>query len=209
MFQPPVIINKNYTPDQKGQEIRQEDVVRPLNHKITTSRDPAWQVVSRSRAPTYGSCRSCFRSGPLGKCCNRCNNANTQYEAILHLVKGANETLDSITLSEVMGQGHEVCLADHMMDWNRTPCRHFNSESAKLVIDKRYEDIKNEQIRIILSTAHWHLFLDWKDTWFEDMVWWDWWEGSDDNRSVLGGTRRYIIHENPNVPWKRTLKENR
>jgi hypothetical protein len=170
---PPVIINKNYTPDQKGQEIRQEDVVRPLNHKITTSKDEVvdWRAVSRSIAPTYGSCSGCYRSGPLGKRCNRCNQANQGYEAILLLAKGgAIQTLDSITLSEVMGQGHEVCLADHMMNWNRTPCRHFNSTFANMVIDKRYRDIKNEHIRDTLRRAHWHLFLEWQRTWLEDMI---------------------------------------
>jgi hypothetical protein len=84
MMNPPEIINKNYTPDQEGQEIRQEDVVRPLNPKITTMKEVAkWKEISRSRAPTYGSCEYCFRSEPLGKCCNRCNNG--EYEAILLL----------------------------------------------------------------------------------------------------------------------------
>jgi hypothetical protein len=35
MMNPPEIINKNYTPEQEGKEIRQEDVVRPMNRKIT------------------------------------------------------------------------------------------------------------------------------------------------------------------------------
>jgi hypothetical protein len=57
MMNPPEIINKNYTPDQEGQEIRQEDVVRPLNRKITTMNECAkWKEISRSRAPAYGSC---------------------------------------------------------------------------------------------------------------------------------------------------------
>jgi hypothetical protein len=108
----------NYTPDQEGQEIRQEDVVRPLNRKITTMKEVAnWKEISRSRAPSYGSCEYCFRSGPLGKRCNRCNNG--EYEAILLLVKGgAIATLDSITMSKIMGQGHKVCLAEHKMNWN-------------------------------------------------------------------------------------------
>ena len=127
MMNPPEIINLNYTPDQEGQEIRQEDVVRPMNHKIMTMNEVTdWKEISRSRAPTYGSCEYCFKSGPLGKRCNQSNNG--VYEAILFQVKGQRiATLDSITMSEIMGQGHEVCLADHKMNWNRTPCRHFNS----------------------------------------------------------------------------------
>ena len=165
MLDPPEIINKNYTPDQEGQEIRQEDVVRPMNHKITTKKEPDWIEISRSRAPTYGSCNCCFRSGPLGKRCNGCNNG--EYQANLHMVKGgAIETLDSITMSEIMGQGHEVCLADHKMNWHRTPCRHFNSLCAQRVIDQRYNDIKDEHVRNTLMRTHWTLFLEWKENWF-------------------------------------------
>ncbi len=163
MMNPPVVINTNHTPDQKGQEIRQEDVVRPLNRKITTMKEVAnWKEISRSRAPSYGSCEYCFRSGPLGKRCNRCNNG--EYEAILLLVKGgAIATLDSITMSKIMGQGQEVCLADPKMNWNRTPCRHFNSLCAQLVIDQRYNDIKDEYVRNTLRRTHWSHFLEWKD----------------------------------------------
>jgi hypothetical protein len=167
MMNPPEIINVNYTPDQEGKEMRQEDVVRPMNHKITTMKEVAkWKEISRSCAPTYGSCEYCFRSGPLGKRCNRCDNG--KYEVILLLVKGgAITTLDSITMSEIMGQGHEVCLADHKMNWNRTPCRHFNSLCAQLAIDQRYNDIKDEYVRNTLRRTHWSLFLEWKDNWFD------------------------------------------
>jgi hypothetical protein len=128
MMNPPEIINVNYTPDQEGKEILKGDVVRPMNRKITAMKEVAkWKEISRSRAPTYGSCEyCCFRSGLLGKRCNRCNNG--EYEAILLLVEGgAIGTLDSITMSKIMGQGHEVCPSDHKMNWNQRPCRHFNS----------------------------------------------------------------------------------
>ncbi len=166
MMNPPEIINVNYTPDQEGKEIRQEDVVRPMNRKITTMKEVAkWKEISRSRAPTYGSCEYCFRSGPLGKRCNQCNNG--VYEAILLLLEGGRiATLDSITMSEIMGQGHEVCLADHKMNWHRTPCRHFNSLCAQRVIDQRYNDIKDEHVRNTLMRTHWTLFLEWKENWF-------------------------------------------
>ena len=167
MFCPPVIINKNYTPDQQGQEIQQEDVVRPVNHKITMHDETStWQEISRSRAPTYGSCEGCFRSGPLGKRCNRCNN--DEYQAILLLVKGGGiQTLDLITMSEIMGQGHEVCLADHEMNWIRTPSRHYNSIRTQLVIERRYNDIKDEHVRNTLRRSHWFLFLEWMDKLFD------------------------------------------
>jgi hypothetical protein len=125
-----------------------------------------WKEISRSRALTYGSCEYYFRSGPLGKRCNGCNKG--EYEAILLLVKGGTiTTLDSITMFEIMGQGHKVCLADHKMNWNRTPCRHFNSLCAQLVIDQRYNDIKDEYVRNSLRRINWSLFLEWKDNWFD------------------------------------------
>jgi hypothetical protein len=66
-----------------------------------------------------------------------------------------------------MGQGHEVCLADHKMNWNQTPCRHFNSLCAQLAIDQRYTDIKDEYVRNTLRRTHRSLFLEWKDNWFD------------------------------------------
>ncbi len=79
---------------------------------------------------------------------------------------GAIEMLDLITISEIMGQGHEVCLADHEMNWNRTPCRHFNSTCAQVVIENRYKDIKDEHVRNTLRKKHWFLFLDWQGNCF-------------------------------------------
>jgi hypothetical protein len=138
-----------------------------MNRKIMAMKEVAkWKEISRSCAPTYGSCEYCFRSGPLGKRYNQCNKR--EYEAILFLVKGgAIATLDSITMSKIMGQGHEVCLADHKMNWNRIPCRHFNSLCAKLVIGQRYNDIKDEHVRNTSRMTHWSLFLEWKDNWFD------------------------------------------
>jgi hypothetical protein len=79
---------------------------------------------------------------------------------------GAIKTLDLITISEIMGQGHEVCLADHHMNWNQTPCRPLNLVCAQVVIEKRYKDIKDEHVRNTLRKKDWFLFLDWQGTCF-------------------------------------------
>jgi hypothetical protein len=79
---------------------------------------------------------------------------------------GAIETLDSITISKIMGQGHEVCLADHNMNGNPIPCRPLNLVYAQLVIKNRYKNIKDEHVRNTLRKKHWFLFLDWQETCF-------------------------------------------
>ena len=76
-FRTPIMINRNYTPDQRGQDIRDEDVLRPSNHKWTGPGEiNNMRVRSTDRCPTYGSCLKCFRSGPYGRLCNNCNRDN-------------------------------------------------------------------------------------------------------------------------------------
>ena len=76
-FKVPTMINKNYTPDQMGQDIQDADVVRPLNHKWSRPDETVtWRVLSADRCPTYGSCKKCFKSGPYGRLCNNCNEDN-------------------------------------------------------------------------------------------------------------------------------------
>jgi hypothetical protein len=109
-FRVPTMINKNYTPDQQGQDIRDADVVRPHNHKWSRPDETAtMRVLSADRCPTYGSCVKCFRSGPYGRLCNNYNEDNvTLNKNGLHYVilqktskHGKNSVLDSITLSKI------------------------------------------------------------------------------------------------------------
>jgi hypothetical protein len=134
-FNVPTMINKNYTLDQEGQDIRDEDVVRPRNHLwARTDEIKTMKVLSADRCPTYGSCVRCFRSGPYGRLCSNCNEDNvTLQKNGLHYVilmkrseRGATAVLDSITLSMIFRAGHETARADREIRWLKTPLRWYD-----------------------------------------------------------------------------------
>ena len=138
-FRVPEMINKNYTPDQEGQDIRDEDVVRPHNHRWARADEIAtMRALSADRCPTYGSCVKCFRSGPYGRLCSNCNtdnvtlNKNGSHYVIL--MKESEKcgrvqrvVLDSITLSQICRAGQEIVRADREVRWLRTPLRYYES----------------------------------------------------------------------------------
>jgi hypothetical protein len=68
----PVRIIVGYTDDQKGKDIRDEDVVRVSNGKWIVQHSTetgSWKEKSTGRCPTYGTCSFCFKAGPTGKKC--------------------------------------------------------------------------------------------------------------------------------------------
>jgi hypothetical protein len=68
----PVRIIVGYTDDQKGKDIRDEDVVRVSNGKWIaqcSAKTGTWKEKSMGRCPTYGTCDFCFKAGPTGKKC--------------------------------------------------------------------------------------------------------------------------------------------
>ena len=55
-FNPLLKMVKNYTPDQQGQDIRPQDVARPINRRWAKSDEvETWRKLSNERSPTYGS----------------------------------------------------------------------------------------------------------------------------------------------------------
>jgi hypothetical protein len=62
----PVRIIMGYTDDQKGKDIRDEDVVRPSNGKWTAQGSHDTEPLkekSTGRCPTYGTCSFCYKVG--------------------------------------------------------------------------------------------------------------------------------------------------
>ena len=162
-FRVPVMINKNYTPDQEGQDIRDEDVVRPRNHMWARGDEIAtWRALSDDRCPTYGSCVKCFKSGPYGRLCNNCNTDNvTLNKTGSHYVILMKEhekcgrvqrvVLDSITLSQICRAGQEIVRADREVRWLRTPLRYYGSAMLDRFLN-RGADIRAtraEHVRIL------------------------------------------------------------
>ena len=114
-------INKHYTADQAGLDIRREDVVRPDNHRFTTKEEyeyESWYLRSRPAIPTYGNCTNCYKSGPVGKGCNECGNAANLEDGYVYKIardtEGVQVIYDAMAVAAIFGRGHETAKADRM-----------------------------------------------------------------------------------------------
>jgi hypothetical protein len=101
------VIN-GYSPISYHSEyIKDEDVVRPPNHKYTTREDRVtrgynnWLYKSIAHHQTYSTCEISFDSGPVMTKCSTCKNDNHVYQVF----KFGGAELDSGTLSLVLDRG--------------------------------------------------------------------------------------------------------
>ena len=113
----PIYIIRGYDPETYGSEyIKDEDVVRPPNHKFTKRIDwtNKWTWKSMAGHATYGTCSTCFDSGPVWQTCHQCGVG----EGHLYIVfcYGRHQ-LDSITLSESLERGLQRQRADRTCIW--------------------------------------------------------------------------------------------
>ncbi len=143
-----------YTDDQKGQDIREEDVVRPFNHVWSgkySHNDDDWGAKSKAECPTYGSCQHCYRSGPVGMFCYEHREETpklTQYMIVrvYHHLHGFI-ILDSINIAEMLGVGHETAKADRTYAWlpGRHPVRNFDPELLEIRAKQMYKGMDPEE----------------------------------------------------------------
>jgi hypothetical protein len=135
-----------YMDDQEGQDIREEDVVRPSKHQWSDAyshNDGDWVAKSRPRCPMYGSCQHCYRSRPVGMFCYEHQEETpklTQYMVVNyfhHIYRHA--TLGSIIIAEMLGAGHETAKADRTYAWLRTPTRNFDCELINIRAKQMYQ----------------------------------------------------------------------
>jgi hypothetical protein len=113
--------------------------VRPNNHKWAlncSGETHEWKKKSSGRCPTYGTCSLCWKAGPAGKKCT-CTQGN-----YLILFYGLN-TLDSITVADIIGQVLEVARADCMQNWVRTPTMQYNELCCDLAITRQLNKDKS------------------------------------------------------------------
>ena len=130
-----------YSTIQEGQDIRDKDVVRPLNHRWCyqgQDETHTWSLKSRARCPTYGSCSYCLKSGPVNKFCNECmlRDAEPGYLARrpgFVILRYQNKLLDSIKLAEILNQGHETAKADQYFVRNMDKIVDINSSGLKII----------------------------------------------------------------------------
>jgi len=108
-----IVVNVNYTDDQFGKHIRNEDVVRPHNHLFYLMCSPetqTWKLKSRADCPTYGTCPMCYKCGPTALSCDNCpiDNGFPTYCILTFREK----ILDSVTLGEILKTGNVTAQAD-------------------------------------------------------------------------------------------------
>ncbi len=111
-----------FTEDQRGKDIRDEDVVRPSNHRHTEQgkdETHTWKEKSQSRCPTYGSCNMCYTCGPVGMLCKKCRQPDQggSYEQIYKILFYQQCVLDSITIAKMVGAGQHIAKADRTYQW--------------------------------------------------------------------------------------------
>jgi hypothetical protein len=136
---------KNYSPDQEGSDIKDEDVVRPRNHRWTLSgsnETHSWNLSSTACGPTYGTCVECTRAGPLAQVCNECNRHHTAGYMIL-VSEDGQKILDSITIAQMFGKGIEVAKADLKNNPKMQRMKPFTYDYMASRVQARYRNIEN------------------------------------------------------------------
>ena len=127
-----------YTSDQEGQDILPQDVVRPINLRwCTIGSDEAktWRYRNHAGSLTYGSCQSCFSSGPLGLSCRDCHAERYV------IVKTGMKIVDSVTLAQLLQKGHTTAKADQYYSRKMQHVQRLNDDLLELLISKRYRHI--------------------------------------------------------------------
>jgi hypothetical protein len=130
----PVRIIVGYTNDQKGKDIRDEDVVRISNgrwiaqHSTETG---TWKEKSTGRCPTYRTCSFCFKAGPTGR--KKCVCTDGRYKILFYRY----HIIDSIKIAELLEEELEVAKADRMQNWIMTPSMQLNLDCCDLAITQK------------------------------------------------------------------------
>jgi hypothetical protein len=156
----PLRINKGYTDDQEGKDIRNEDVVRASNGKFTKQGSPetnSWHQKTASVCPTYGSCNFCYKAGPIGKKCVCTNGGH-------HILFHRGYILDSIYIGELLEEELEVAKADRWQTWIMEPTMQLNSTCYELAIERKINrenanmsDDDKKELRLKRLTRIWGL----------------------------------------------------
>jgi hypothetical protein len=138
---------RGYTEDQAGMDIRPDDVARPFNHRYSLGpgSDVAgddFRLKNVDRAPTYGSCWMCRKSGPLGIICDNPRCGDEVYKVVfMYNDNGERVVVDSIWISEVFEAGHRTAKADQRKTWLSTP----NQTLGRMYFEVLAAKQKNEE----------------------------------------------------------------
>ena len=137
------IINKNFTQDQQGQPILEQDVVRSANGRYYTSNEvSSFHVKSDARCPTYGNCPYCWCAGPVGRMCNTCNRSDHGYLVLFIMKDSMQHIMDAEYLSQLFEAGMPLLVAnaDRTYAWCRTPYEELTSKMVQNYLDWKETD---------------------------------------------------------------------
>jgi len=139
-------ILRNYTDEQKGKPIKEEDVCRPRNGRYTEGaffENPygkQWKDLSWFRCPTYGNCTMCYKCGPAGKICSTCQGRDGYMIFMVNLDK----IVDAEHLAATLGRGKETVRADRKVQWRREPqVQRMSGEALRIRFRLRQKQMGN------------------------------------------------------------------
>ena len=177
-------IIRGYNPQTYGQEyIKEEDVVRPSNHRYTRERDITnnWTQKSRAGHATYGTCDECFDSGPVLKTCRYCGRGQ-----VYLIFRFGNVELDSIELSERLERDLLFQRADRTCEWTNPAVKYVDVQFLQNAVGHN-RDLTEERRSMIFNEVM-------------DML-------PPDSRSVANTTRYIIQGYNPDSYGQEYIKE--
>ena len=156
---PPKIININYTEDQAGQDILDQDVIRAVNGRFYTEEEVRnFRLRSRPRCPTYGNCNRCFATGPVGKVCGFCPPQHGAGYVVVSVGCMRTRTkpiiLDAENLATQMPNNHEVARADRTYSWKRTPSESIEFAVFHQIMNGVLPEAYLNELAVLLGLEH-------------------------------------------------------
>ena len=130
---------KKYPNDPGDQDIHEEDVARPSNHRWAERQKHDMKVTSTVGIPTYGTCSLCWNSGPAYKMCKKCGLV--EYQVVVY----DKYILDSQTIAELLGKQHETAKANRLQHWIRTEHMNWRSDLMQMMLESKHKNIEDKE----------------------------------------------------------------
>jgi hypothetical protein len=156
----------NHAADQEGQDIRDEDVAQPLNHRHACQHAigeiKKWKLKSNPRCPTHGSCMRCMKIRPAGRSCDDCQEGGHQSRHVI--LMNNQRILDSVALAQMLKQGQETAKADRHTHARLNKIQSFGIDHFTIAAKQRmHEEAKEDPVAAEASSIY-ELNMQFHDT---------------------------------------------
>ena len=134
----PRIIVRGYKLDHGYRNIDAFDLIRARTNGswYTTEEMNNWVKKSVARCPTYGTCESCYRAGPMGDTCESCPNYEFKMIRLVGEQFPGGLVLDSAKIQRIMNKQNEVfpkAKANRTYAWFNIPTSNWNQHWREVV----------------------------------------------------------------------------